>query len=246
MSRTAARLLLTALPAAALLYAGDFWETSDYENWSTAEVEQILYDSPWAKAGDVDAAGSEGQGGFGLPGGSSSGGVGFPGGGGRSTGGISLPNGGWGVPLASSYNEYDGLDAEVTIRWNSALPVQQALVRATDGMAPQVEDEMLHRAPDYYIIELTSLPLSGAWLAEEPERLRQSSRLIRKGKPTIRASRIEIIPHPGAPGAIVYFPRDEQIMLDDKAVLFEMTPGEVNVKAKFKLKEMLFHGQLEL
>lgn len=245
MSRPAARLLLTALPAAALLYAGTFWETSDYLSWSKAEVEQVLYDSPWAKAGEIDAAGG-GGGGFGLPGGSSGGGVGFPGGGGRSPGGVHLPNGGWGVPLASGYNEYDGHDAEVTVRWNSALPVRQALVRAIDGLAPQVKDEMLHRAPDYYIIELTSLPLAGAWLAEEPERLRQSSRLVRKGQPTIRASRLEIIPHPGAPGALVYFPRDEEITLDDKSVQFEMTPGEVNVKAKFKLKEMVFRRKLEL
>lgn len=242
MSKTAARILLAALPAA-LLYAGTFWETTEPAEWTRQQLDEILYSSPWAKSASVDAGG--GGGGFGFPGsGSSGGGIGFPGGGSRS-GGIGLPNGGWGR-LASSYSEYDDGDADSTVRWNSALPVRQALVMSIGDMAPQVRDELLHRAPDYYVIAVDALPPAGAWLAEEPERLRQSSRLIRKGRPTIRASRIEIVPHPGAPGVLLYFPRDEEISVDDKTVTFELTPGEVSVRAKFKLKEMLYRGRLEL
>lgn len=245
MSKLAARFLLAALPAA-VLYAETFWETADPADWTRPQVEELLYNSPWAKAASVDAGGS-GGGGFGFPGGGSTGGgVGFPGGGGRSGGGIGFPNGGWGVPLRSSYNGYDDGDAAITVRWDSALPVRQAIAYSRDDLAPQVRDELLHRGPNHYVIAVDALPPAGAWLAEEPERLRQSSRLIRKGKPAIRASSMEIVPHPGAPGVILYFPRDEEISLDDKTVQFELTPGEVNVRAKFKLKEMVFRGELQL
>ena len=232
MPKPAARLLLVALPAA-LLYAGSFWEMADPADWSRAQLDEMFYASPWAKAASVDAGGSGG-------------GFGFPGGGSRTGGGIGLPNGGWGGPLASRYSEYDDGDADVTVRWDSALPVRQALAHSREDLAPQIREELLNREPDYYVIAVDSLPPAGAWLAEEPERLRQSSRLVRKGKPTIRATRMEIVPHPGAPGVILYFPRNEVITLDDKTVHFELTPGEVNVRAKFKLKEMIYRGNLEL
>ncbi|MBI1357505.1 MAG: hypothetical protein GC160_24455 [Acidobacteria bacterium] len=250
--RRPARLSLFLLPAA-LLYAGSFWEGTDYSAWTSAQVEEILNDSPWAREGSVHA--STGGGAIGFPGGGSTtgGGVGLPGSAGRRTpGGMSIPNGGWGGGwLVSRYaqQQFDSGDKDVVVRWSSALPMRQAALRLLDG-APEAERrvaaEQLARQPDYYVISLTSLPAAGAWLAENPEKLRQACRLTRKGKPSIRAREIQITPHPGAPGVILYFPRDEDISLDDKTVQFEMTPGEVDVEAKFKLKDMLYRGRLEL
>ena len=44
----------------------------------------------------------------------------------------------------------------------------------------------------------------------------------------------------------VAFPRTDPIVLEDKNVEFEMKLGPMTVRGKFKLKDMLFDGKLEL
>ena len=42
------------------------------------------------------------------------------------------------------------------------------------------------------------------------------------------------------------FPRTEAITLEDKNVEFKLALGPMDVKKKFKLKDMVFNGNLEL
>jgi hypothetical protein len=42
------------------------------------------------------------------------------------------------------------------------------------------------------------------------------------------------------------FPRDREIAVDDKTVEFQLSADEFSVRARFKLKDMMYRGKLEL
>ena len=46
--------------------------------------------------------------------------------------------------------------------------------------------------------------------------------------------------------AMVTFPKKDAFSLDDKEVEFSMKLGNATAKRKFKLKDMVFEGKLEL
>jgi hypothetical protein len=158
---------------AAMLFAGsDFWKTKDYTLWSDDEVSKLLSDSPWAKAKTVQPQQSQARrpgmgrrGGFGFPGGGGypGGGGGYPGGGGGyPAGGGGYPSGGGNYPSGGSNGDPSQNESmNLTIRWESALPVQQALMR--EGAS--ASDELKAAAAvteKYYVIEVLGLHLSRA------------------------------------------------------------------------------------
>ncbi len=233
------RITMLLLSGALFLWAGDSWRNKAPEDWNPSDVERLIEDSPWARDAAVSFTGAGGAP-IGSPGRGRSGGVGFPGGGVGFPGGGGLPDGGWGGPFMVRSN-YDAFDHDGIVRWRSALPIRLAFARTPGGDA--IEADAFER---FYIVEVSSLPAAMAHNADEPERLRQVSRLVVKGRSPIRARLIDIRPQPGAPGVLLYFPRDQSITLDDKTVEFEMTPDDFELRSKFKLKEMEFDGRLEL
>ena len=70
--------------------------------------------------------------------------------------------------------------------------------------------------------------------------------LHRDGKPDIPAARGASQPARGGAILFVGFPRTDPITLADGDVEFEVKVGSLGVKKKFKLKDMVFHGRLEL
>jgi hypothetical protein len=161
---------------AVLLFASDFWKTKDSSQWDSDEVNKILSDSPWAKAKTVQPQvqqqrrGYGRRGGFGFPGGGyPSGGYpggGYPGGGypggGYPGGGGGYPNGGGGgYPNGGGASNGDPSLNEpmnLTIRWESAAPVQQALMR----QGPTAADELKassDASQKYYVVQVLGLRL---------------------------------------------------------------------------------------
>src|SRR5580658_2941507 len=116
---------------ALVLFAADFWKTKDSSQWTSEEINKVLSDSPWAKGKTVQPQQSQPQrgmgrrgGGFGFPGGGlGGGGGGYPGGGGG------YPGGGGGYPSGSNGDGSQAGPMNLTIRWDSAAPIQQALMR---------------------------------------------------------------------------------------------------------------------
>jgi hypothetical protein len=151
---------------AVMLFAGDFWKTKDSTLWTDDEVSKILSDSPWAKAKTVQPQQSQARqpgmgrrgGGFGYPGG---GGIGFPGGGGgypRSGGGYPRSGGGGGYP-SSTGNSGDPSQNEsmnLTIRWESAVPIQQAFTRQGASAADELK-AVTGSTEKYYVIQVLGL-----------------------------------------------------------------------------------------
>lgn len=231
--KVAIRALSCVLGASLALCAASFWEDSPPERWTASQIERLVLDSPWARPAEVDFVGARSAPST-FPGGRSPRGTGLPGGGTRFP--APFPGtGGWGFTedLAASP------DADVVARWESAWPVQQALAAAANA-APAPFD------PEHRILALTSLPFGVARLAEEPDRILSGTALLRKSGPQIRARRVEIVPQPGAPGVRLFFPRDMGLEPDEKTLELVMQLEDYQVVAKFKLKEMLFRGRLEM
>jgi hypothetical protein len=77
------------------------------------------------------------------------------------------------------------------------------------------------------------------------EELKESARLERKDGP-ISLEKVEEGSRVGSrgPGVYFYFDRKGDVSMDDKFVNFSTKLGRMDIKAKFTMKEMLYHGKL--
>ena len=262
----------------------EFWESKPSSEWNADEVDRMLTKSPWAKEASVDYNGGPGgfggngggtgrsRGGMGYPGG---GGIGFPGGGSRGGypggggtgypgggtgypggGGTGYPSGGAGGPGRGTPRDEGRRQFAATVRWESALPIQEALRIGAGDEKPN---------PDFtkfYVIALIGdLPMVGgrrrrstdasedddksAQNDRRMEMYKQYTRLERKGSP-VPLEKVEDGSRTGSkgPGTYFYFSRQDDISMDDKQVSFTTKLGPMEIKAKFTLKDMLYHGKL--
>ena len=251
----------------AILSAASFWETKDYTEWSAKEVRKILNNSPWAKKVSLNFGGMGGPGGQGSPGGygggagGGRGGGGFPGGGagggfpGGGGGGGGIPGGGGGGASrgGGGYGRAGGGQSppqlELTIQWSSALPVKQALMRGRFGNEAHTAAEakqFLQRGETHYVVSVSGFSGRMARMSQNTDRLKQTASLKRKNKEPIRPEVVEMHNQEESVTLYVAFPRTDPIVLEDKNVEFEMKLGPMTVRGKFKLKDMLFDGKLEL
>ena len=226
--------LLPALLAIAIAaYASDVWNAKDYTQWSSEEIARVLNESPWAKQTNIS---------FDLPGMQPENGGrkgGFAGDGGYHGG--PYPRRGR-DPDENTPREMHGLPSFIaTIRWESALPIQQALSRSSDGRA-------INPSEKEYVIAVLGLPLPGG--ANQTDDVREQllayTKLIRKGKDPVAPSEVKINASNAAGEVRFYFPKKEPISLDDKEVTFETQLGKMRLEQKFRLKDMTFKGKLEL
>ncbi len=248
-------LCLLALGGLAV-YAADFWKDKAYTQWSDDEVNKMLSDSPWAQNTKTTMEGQQpmGQRGMGRRGGMGGGGWGGMGGGGMGGPRRGGPMGGSTMPAIT-----------VTVRWQSALPEREALLRQagvtkTDDSAAAAK--LTAPAPGY-VIAIVGLPLtppsrdSGVYQRggdsdsdsssnRDPDldRMKSATYLNRKDRPSLFPDKIER----DKDGAtiLVTFPKTTPISLDDKEVEFVSRYGAMQIKRKFKLKDMRYQGKLEL
>jgi len=251
-----------ALTTAAWLWAADFWVKKPFTEWTDKEVEQVLGNSPWARRVDitVDAGGGGAGGGGGRAGGGRRGGGGG-GGGGSGFGGAEAGagsdaggggEGGGGGGRAGGGDMAGGLNTvPLMIRWRSALPIKQALVRRRLGVEAGTSEEakkLLARQEDHYVIVISGrLPKQA--LGAGAEKLK-SSCFLKVGKKAIPASDARFFPGPQMSEVVVLFPRTQPgahlITLEDKEVEVAGKIGSLDMKRKFRLKDMVFDGKLEL
>ena len=229
-------LLLTG----SVVWAGDFWEDKDFTEWSEKNVEEMMSNSPWAKetnlrltmgGGRGSMAGGRRGGGGGSLGGGISGGEGRGGGGGRGAGAIARRP-----------------SLKVTISWRSALPVKQALIRrrmGDSGERPEGALEFLNNTGEHYIVSMTGFPARMAAAMSDTERLLAATTLRRKEAP-IPASDVQAVRRGEFVDLYFYFGREDAITLDDKDIEVVLDLGPIEVKKKFKLKDMVVNGELLL
>ena len=260
------------------LIAADVWDKKPFTDWSPKEVDHMLTSSPWARetaatlAGGGGAGGmSGGRGGGGRVGGRGGGGGGMGGGadvdasmGGAGGGGGGMGAGGGGMGGAGG-GAAAAPQTMVLVRWQSALPVKQALVRGKFGSEAATAAEaksVLANEEAYYVIAVEKLPRMGMGRPgaegrgaegkgpEGPERMRQmlarSTSLVRKGKEPIKPDDVKMAMAEKTMTVYFIFPRTEAITLEDKEVEFNTKLGPLEIKRKFKLQDMVFAGKLAL
>lgn len=223
MNKTAAVVVLSA----ASLMAANVWQ-KPYTQWSDKDVAKILSDSPWVKSTGVTMS-------FPGGGGPPPGGGGFGGGGGRGGGPQGGAEGGGFTPPS----------LEIVARFESALPMRQALVRRNK---PADAEKILSEEPKSYEIVISG-PLGGFVMGPPDavkERLTEATTLSSAKSSAIKPSQIQISP-PGRQMEVLFvFPRDKAFTLDDQEVDFTTKLGTSNLKYKFKLKDMVVNGKLEM
>ena len=255
--------LLTLVP---LGFAASDWHAADPKEWNGDDVYKILNNSPWSKTVKTqitnakdpgDALGNQSSGGSTPPPPNQ----GYGTGGGMRRGGYgassrTYSSGGRGTESKPSSSPSQG-PTEVTIQWQSALPVQIAAAKkiANDADISQI------KPLDNYIVAVIGLPiralggraasvdsdqtLDGDEEKNLQDRLKLSTELMAGGHEALHPIKVEL--NQGVDGRILfYFNKSEPITLNDKTVDFKLISGHTKIEKKFVLKDMLFKGELAL
>lgn len=270
---------------AVALFAADFWKTKDSSQWTSDEVNKMLTSSPWAGEQTVAPQAGQGQrprqrrGGFGFPGGGyPGGGGGYPGGGypggGYPGGGYPRAGGGGGYPGGGGNPDDDGTGGgriesmNVTMRWESAAPVQQALVRQR-SLAEDESKKLADLSQKDYVIALLGfrMPAQGRNRYGDSDdqnspdndrgrdnpandRLRsqflESAQITPKGGHTIYPEDVQFAGPAGSQTIRLLFPRTNAISAGDKEVDFLLQTRGIKLEHKFRLSDMQYEGKLAL
>ena len=241
------RWIACAIPAAAVLAAADAsWRDKPAAEWSQDDARQVLTDSPWAKSVQARVKSSSGgshgsRGAMGRPGvGLGGTGIGFPGprmGGRGGMGGRGIPQGsGGGGGQTSSITP-----PTLTVRWESAFPVQEAELKSGNPNAPLMDE-------DHYAIVVLGLPARWARgdADSDASRLKPHAELKRPGGKAIRSSSSRVLARDDGPVVVFLFPRSQEIPSSDQQVEFEGQIGPLEINQQFQLGEMTFAGKLQL
>ena len=236
--------------------AADFWNTKPFTDWNDKEVQKILTDSPWVgkvtmSGGGPPPAVSGGGGGGGGAGGGGGGGRGGGRGGGPQGGGDSGGADAGGGAATGGGGFGGGGDATVALLWQTALPVKQALVKrrfaAEAGTSPDAK-ALLDREEKFYVLTLSGVPgnLLAATQGDKRAGLLEATTLTAAGKPPLKAVDVQTSSGRGVGTVSFLFPRTTQFTADEKDLEFSSKFDKTAVKHKFKLKDMVFHGKVEM
>lgn len=242
---------MLAAAAVAALAAGDYaWKDKQVTEWSEEDVQQVLTSSAWARTSvpeftRAEDGGQRGMarrgGGIGLGGG----GIGMGGGGwGGHGGGYPSGNGGNGGNGGQRPRDDDNQNTasedrprsrNVTVRWESALPVQDALLKSKETGTASIDDA-------HYAIAVIGVPSRIA----NNESTKPKAELKREGKKTIKSSDARVMGSGKGAMVVFLFPRSQEITAQDKQLSFEAHIGRMHVTQAFYLSDMQYRGKLEL
>ena len=263
-------MFLLPLSLAVLTAAEQPWKDKQIADWNEDDTKLILSDSPWAKTVEptMDRSAGRGQrqqgsqqGGQTRRGGIGIGGIGIqlPGIGGVGRGGGGYPGGGnprgqqpgstGGYPggqQPGNTGEGSGSDPvqrpTLTVRWESALPIREAELKARDTMAPTVDE-------DHYAIAVYGIPRNrmGSGNAQTlAAQLKKQASIKRDGKKDLAPSSVDVLQREDGPVVVYRFPRSKEITAKDKRIEFDAKIGPLTFSESFFVEDMKFQGKLEL
>lgn len=230
---------LVCVPILLLAATDPAWQTKPIAEWSQEDSLQVLSDSPWAKkvtpkvlkAPDSVSGGNIAQlGGMGI---------GMPGMGsgmGRHGGARTQTS-----ETSSSTAASSSTPPSLTVRWESALPLQAAELKSRNVNAPSMDE-------DHYAVAAYGVP-SHAVNMDSPnlnEQLKGQAALKRTGKKDISPSSVEVIPRDDGTLIVYFFSRSKEITKKDKEVEFSARMGRLQLSVPFQLDQMTYQGKLEL
>lgn len=239
------------------------WKDKKVAEWTEEDSKQVLTDSPWAKTAypviNANSGrrgmnnGRGGNGGNGRQGGRGTGinlgGLGIPIGGRGGGGPMGSPgSGGGGSNGGSSGGRYPrqpgGDEAEttrpknndpqtLTLRWESAQPIQDAQLKVKNTDTPQIDS-------GHYAIVVSGL--APRFLnAEKPK-----AELKKDGKKIIKQSDYKVLRRDEGNMMVFLFPRSKEISNNDKRIEFHAVIGQMEIRETFYVADMVYNGKLEL
>lgn len=262
-------LLATALPLP--LGAADPW-TRPPGQWSETDVQRILTDSPWSKTISITVGGGMPMRGGGRSGPGGRGGA-MPdasvGGGDGGMGSRAGMGEGMGASMAPSIQFQIRWQSAKPIK----LATVRSRLGAEADTSQQAREFVEREEPNYVIAVIgppMGAPPEGGGRPGAPPRegaaapkgdagaqdrrgnpeqwmagLKENTWLVWKAHEKIHPATV-VLP-PGQRGVLIFhFPKDHPIELEDKEVEFCMRRGPMEVKKKFKLKDMVYEGKLSL
>jgi hypothetical protein len=233
------------LPVTMALFAADeqAWKGKQIADWTQDEATQVLTDSPWVKTvtpvmtrpsntGQPGRRTGIGLGGIGGLGGGRRGGYGYPGGGGGGYPGGSQTGG-----SDTSSNQPPTLK----LRWESALPIREAELKARDTSAPTLDE-------GHYAIAVYGVPsrLANGDPKKLADQYKDHASIKRDGKKDMKPSSVEVLQRDDGPVIVYLFPRSKEITKQDRRIEFEAKIGVLELNESFFAEDMVFQDKLEL
>jgi hypothetical protein len=130
----------------------------------------------------------------------------------------------------------------LTLRWESAMPVREAELKARDVNAPTLEDE------DHYAIAVYGVPvtmINGNTKSLE-DNCKKNASLKREDKKDIKPSSVQVLRREDGPVVVFLFPRAKEITRDDRRIEFDAQINKLALTESFYLEDMTFQGKTEL
>jgi hypothetical protein len=225
----------------------EFWNTKDVAEWTQQDTQQIVTHSPWAKQTpmpisqrpgvsyvDVDPAVNPSS-----PPPAELGNVPTAENGARTSGRTSS--------LGSAPVGSPEIQPHLRIVWASALPVRLAVLRLRSQPKPPTAEQLAREDKNTlnYVIAVVGLPAPDA--GSDAKSLAGDAFLSVRGKPPQVAFDSD---YQRIGSADVYLFRFSKAAIRlataDKEVEFRLAVGNLNLKQKFQLADMNFHGKLAL
>jgi hypothetical protein len=239
-----AALLPAVLVFAAAAEQG--WKDKQIAQWTEEDAREVLTRSPWAQQTTPEISRQSGYGNRGGMGRGSGGigmggiGMGIPGMGGGRRGGMGggggpYGGGGGGQRRGGDEGERRG-PPTLTVRWESAFPVREAVLKAKDTTASSIEEK-------YYAVAVLGIPARMTDRAGKPK-----AELKREGKKTIKSADVRTLSRDDGTMMVFLFPKDakKEITANDQKVAFEAQIGRMSLHEVFVPAEMMYDGKLQL
>jgi hypothetical protein len=210
------RLAIFVLSALVLTAADQAWKNKQSTEWTEDDAKELLKDSPWVKRVVATLVKAPESAAVGR----------------RGTRGVA---GGTITPASAKA-------PTLTLRWESALPVREAELKARDVTAPTFQDEE-HYAIAVYGIPREALRDDSKIIADD---LRRRSLLKREGKKDTKPSSVEILLRDDGPVVLYLFPKSAEFGWRDHKIEFDAQMPGLKLTQVFSFDDMTFHGKLEL
>jgi hypothetical protein len=209
------------------------WKEKQIPDWDADDAKLVLADSPWAGSATATIVPPARQRGGGLGRGGI--GIGLPGiGMGRSRGGYP---GGQPPPNDSPAGDPPVLQ----VRWESALPIREAELKAREVSAPDIDESC-------YAIAVYGVPARMASGDEKTlaAQFKRQAAIKRDGQKDLKPSSVQVLQREDGPVIVYLFPRKVEITRKDRRVEFDAQIATLQFMKAFYTGDMTWQGKLEL
>jgi hypothetical protein len=232
-------LLVLPVSVVLLMAAAPSWKDKVIRDWTEADAQDVLADSPWTRviSANLTRLQTEDQrregGNMGQPHG-----VGFD--------GVDPDKPKVKIPptvlsVTPDGPRYEARPVKLLLRWESALPVRAAELKARVVPPPTI-------AVEGYMLAVYGIP--GGYFKDDPVKLgaplQKTAFLKREGKKDVKPSSVEVFQRQDGLVAVYIFPPSVEISRNDKRIEFNALIGRVAVIQYFDPAQMIFQGKLEL